>query len=82
MTHLGDRFSNGGMAPSSKGDGGAILSCGTEDVLTCHVIVLHHAFTQVTALAHFDEFVRQQGLEKFVRSVYITWSQNAVELGM
>ena len=61
MTHLGDRFIDG--------DGGAILSCGTEDVLTCHVIVLHHAFTQVTALAHFDEFVQQKGLEKFVRSV-------------
>ena len=59
VTHLGDRFNDG--------KGGEILSCGTEDVLTCHVVVLHHAFTQVTALAHFDEFVQQQGLEKFVR---------------
>lgn len=69
MTHLGDRFSDGEVAPSSKGGGGVILRCGTEDVLTCHVIVLHHGFTQVTALAHFDEFVQQKGLEKFVRSV-------------
>ena len=61
MTHLGDRFDEGG--------GGAVMSCGTEDVLTCHVIVLHHAFTQVTALAHFDEFVQHQGLERFVKSV-------------
>lgn len=66
VTHLGDRFSDGEVAPSSKGGGGVILRCGTEDVLTCHVIVLHHGFTQVTALAHFDEFVQQKGLEKFV----------------
>jgi len=60
VTHLGDRFDEGG--------GGAVMSCGTEDVLTCHVIVLHHAFTQVTALAHFDEFVQHQGLERFVNA--------------
>ena len=60
VTHLGDRF--------STGDGPRrVLSCGTEDVLTCHVIVLHHAFTQVTALAHFDEFIRDRGLTRFTR---------------
>ena len=61
VTHLGDRF--------DEGVGGEVMSCGTEDVLTCHVIVLHHAFTQVTALAHFDEFVQHRGLERFVKSV-------------
>ena len=40
---------------------------GTEDVLTCHVIVLHHPLTAVTAIAHFDEFVKEPGLEKLVQ---------------
>ena len=43
-----------------------VLYVGTEDVLTCHVIVLHHAFTNVTALAHFDEYVRERGLNRFI----------------
>jgi hypothetical protein len=47
-------------------DGTPVQICGTEDVLTCHVIVLHHTFTRTTALAHFDEYVRDRGLNRFV----------------
>ena len=35
-----------------------VVSCGTEDVLTCHVIILREPSTGVTAIAHFDEFSR------------------------
>ena len=34
------------------------MACGTEDVLTCHVIILRDPATRVTAIAHFDEFSR------------------------
>ena len=35
-----------------------VTACGTEDVLTCHVIILRDPSTGVTAIAHFDEFSR------------------------
>ena len=34
------------------------MACGTEDVLTCHVIIMRESRTGVTAIAHFDEFSR------------------------
>ena len=34
------------------------MACGTEDVLTCHVIIMREPRTGVTAIAHFDEFSR------------------------
>ena len=40
---------------------------GTEDVLTCHVIVLHHPLTAVTAIAPSDEYIREPRLEKLVQ---------------
>eukprot|EP00095_Tigriopus_kingsejongensis_P012140 maker-scaffold867_size86973-snap-gene-0.13 protein:Tk12140 transcript:maker-scaffold867_size86973-snap-gene-0.13-mRNA-1 annotation:"n-terminal asparagine amidase" len=55
-TFHGDRFQ----------DGTKVAWCGTEDVLTCHVLVLHHHLTQVTAIAHFDEYVRELRLSHFV----------------
>ncbi len=58
MTHRGDRFDGDGTQP--------VTSCGTEDVLTCHVIVLRHPLTQVVGLAHVDEYVRETGLERFL----------------
>jgi hypothetical protein len=69
VTHLGERFTTPSSSSSTSplDNSSRILSCGTEDVLTCHVIVLHHSFTQVTALAHFDEFVRERGVENFVK---------------
>merc|ERR1711974_52692 len=39
---------------------------GTQDVLTCHVVVLRHEETGVTAFAHFDEYLRIQRLEAFL----------------
>ncbi|XP_059089575.1 uncharacterized protein LOC131885528 [Tigriopus californicus] len=56
VTFQGDRFIN-----DSK-----VVWCGTEDVLTCHVLVLHHQVTQVTAIAHFDEYVKEARLVQFV----------------
>ena len=38
--------------------GNEVVGCGTEDVLTCHVIILREPATGVTAIAHFDEFSR------------------------
>ena len=35
-----------------------VVACGTEDVLTCHVIIMREPRTRVTAIAHFDEFSR------------------------
>ena len=35
-----------------------VVACGTEDVLTCHVILMRESRTGVTAIAHFDEFSR------------------------
>lgn len=56
VTFHGDRFI----------DDSKVIWCGTEDVLTCHVLVLHHQLTQVTAIAHFDEYVKESRLEQFV----------------
>ena len=67
MTFLGDSF--GKISKDTNSDNNMIMNCGTEDMLTCHVVVMHHTFTQVTALAHFDEFVQKEDLDKFVRSV-------------
>ena len=54
ITHTGDSFPNGQR----------VSICGTEDVLTCHVIILHHPFTGTLGLAHFDEFFKENGLMK------------------
>ena len=35
-----------------------VVGCGTEDVLTCHVIIMREPSLGVTAIAHFDEFSR------------------------
>lgn len=67
MTFLGDSF--GKISKDTNSDNNMIMNCGTEDMLTCHAVVMHHTFTQVTALAHFDEFVQKEDLDKFVRSV-------------
>lgn len=47
-THPGDRLD----------DGQEVVGCGTEDVLTCHVIIMREPSLGVTAIAHFDEFSR------------------------
>jgi len=47
-THPGDRLD----------DGQEVVGCGTEDVLTCHVIIMREPRLGVTAIAHFDEFSR------------------------
>jgi len=47
-THPGDLLDNGQE----------VVACGTEDVLTCHVIIMREPATGVTAIAHFDEFSR------------------------
>ncbi len=72
VSHRGDRFSSSSSADS---DGEAspdpsgltpVRCLGTEDVLTCHVIVLRHPLTATVALAHFDEFIREKGLNRFI----------------
>ena len=45
-------------------DGHPVRCCGTEDVLTCHVVVLHHPEARVTAIAHFDEYVKEARLKR------------------
>ena len=40
-----------------------VVGCGTEDVLTCHVIIFREPTTGVTAIAHFDEFSRKWDFE-------------------
>jgi len=40
-----------------------VVGCGTEDVLTCHVIILREPSLGVTAIAHFDEFSRRKDFE-------------------
>ena len=39
-----------------------------QDVLTCHVVILHHPASGVTAMAHFDEYVRERRLQKLVQN--------------
>ena len=36
--------------------------------MTCHVVVLHHPLTGVVGLGHFDEYVREKGLERFLNA--------------
>ena len=56
VTYDGDEF----------GDGKKVEFCGTEDVLTCHVVILHHPEARVTSIGHFDEYVREVRLKRFV----------------
>jgi len=62
-THPGDLLDNGQE----------VVACGTEDVLTCHVIIMREPATGVTAIAHFDEFSRvwdfREMAEDFVEKV-------------
>jgi len=50
-----------------------VVACGTEDVLTCHVIIMREPATGVTAIAHFDEFSRvwdfREMAEDFIEKV-------------
>ena len=34
------------------------MACATEDLLTCHAVILRDPATAVTAIGHFDEFSR------------------------
>ena len=65
-THPGDRLDDGQVGAGGGGDVAAdspylfqeVVGCGTEDVLTCHVIIMREPSLGVTAIAHFDEFSR------------------------
>eukprot|EP00092_Neocalanus_flemingeri_P011073 GFUD01011921.1.p1 GENE.GFUD01011921.1~~GFUD01011921.1.p1 ORF type:complete len:128 (-),score=27.42 GFUD01011921.1:62-445(-) len=57
-THPGDRLD----------DGQEVVGCGTEDVLTCHVIILREPSLGVTAIAHFDEFSRKWDFEGLMKN--------------
>lgn len=48
-------------------DGQEVDGCGTEDVLTCHVIILREPSLGVTAIAHFDEFSRRWDFEGIMK---------------
>lgn len=37
-------------------------------MLTCHVVILHHAASGVTAMAHYDEYVRERRIQKLVQT--------------
>ena len=50
VTHRGDTLE----------DNCEVLGCGTEDILTCHVIVLREPQTGVAAIGHFDNFCRMK----------------------
>ncbi|XP_023322489.1 uncharacterized protein LOC111696928 isoform X2 [Eurytemora carolleeae] len=55
--------------PEDKLDNGdKVICCGTEDVLTCHVIIIRDPYTGVSSIAHFDEFSKQSSFEKMVES--------------
>ena len=56
VTHRGDTLE----------DGQQVTAAGTDDVLTCHVIVLREPETGVTAIGHFDEFSRKKNFEALV----------------
>ena len=45
-----------------------VLGCGTDDVLTCHVIVLREPELGVAAIGHFDEFSRKKNFDGLVAS--------------
>jgi len=57
-THPGDQLD----------DGQEVVGCGTEDVLTCHVIILREPSLGVTAIAHFDEFSRKKDFEGLMKN--------------
>jgi len=44
------------------------LKCGTEDVLTCHVVIFRDRGTGVSAIGHFDEFTKRVHFEKMACS--------------
>lgn len=54
ITFNGDRLRNGEV----------VRFCGTEDVLTCHVVILRSS--GVVAIAHFDEYVTEARLGRMV----------------
>ena len=45
-----------------------VLGCGTDDVLTCHVIILRDPELGVAVIGHFDEFSRKKDFEGLVNS--------------
>ena len=47
-SHPGDSLENGEE----------VMACATEDLLTCHAVILRDPATAVTAIGHFDEFSR------------------------
>ena len=47
-----------------------VVGCGTEDVLTCHVIILREPSLGVTAIAHFDEFSRKWDFEGLMKDFH------------
>ena len=45
--------------PGERLDSGEdVTACATEDLLTCHAVILRDPATSVTAIGHFDEFSR------------------------
>ena len=45
-----------------------VLGCGTDDLLTCHVILLREPRLGVAAIGHFDEFARTKDFKGLVAS--------------
>ena len=45
-----------------------VLGCGTDDVLTCHVIILRDPELGVAVIGHFDEFSRKKDFEGLANS--------------
>jgi len=58
VTFPGDRLDNGQK----------VICCGTEDVLTCHVIIIRDPRTGVTAISHFDEFTKKEHFDRMEAS--------------
>jgi len=55
--------------PDDRLDNGQeVTMCGTDDVLTCHVIILREPVTGVTAIAHYDSFARRTGFTSLVKA--------------
>ena len=46
------------MPGESLDNGEKVTACATEDLLTCHAVILRDPVTNVTAIGHFDEFSR------------------------
>jgi len=49
-------------------NGEKVVCCGTEDVLTCHIIIMRDPTTGVAAIAHFDEFTKRKAFENMTKS--------------